>query len=275
MSHRNKPNTTKPSLLDIALLTAGSVNEKVFSACIDAIISEAHGSNIFVYKHGCPFAYPEILKRLPENSRVVSSSGNADGFPEGANRVIRMGKAPLVLFVTDDVILTPGTVDVLLRRMDDPTIAQCGLKLLFPPDSSLPGRPAGKVQHVGLGMNINGEVVHPLVGWSADNPRCCISREVFAVTGACFIVRRKAFERAGKFNPVYAPGYFEDVELSINIRNLGGKVFIDTDAIATHVTGATFSQSEKQPPSGTMQKNKDVFGMRNSQYFIWTDWQMW
>ena len=84
------------------------------------------------------------------------------GYPGGANKAIYAGMSPLCLFVSDDIILHKGAVDTLIRRMDDPKIALCGLKLVFPTDSADPQLPAGKVQHVGHAMNIRGESLSSL-----------------------------------------------------------------------------------------------------------------
>jgi GT2 family glycosyltransferase len=248
------------------------VEEKVFSDCIDAILSETKSfpANIYVFENGTPGVYKDVISRLPETSRVSSTSQNI-GFPAGANRVIKMGKAPLVLFITDDIILHPGAIDTLIRRMDNPNISQCGLKLLFPEDSMDRGKPAGKVQHIGHAMTIRGEIVHPLLGWSADNPKCCISREVISVTGGVFMVRRKLFERIGGFNEIYSPGYYEDAELSLTLQQLGGTVFIDTNAVATHVTNATFGKEKNLPP---ITRNKITFNTRCGRFFRWTEWEM-
>jgi GT2 family glycosyltransferase len=183
-----------------------------------------------------------------------------------------MGSSPLVLFVSDDIFLHEGTIDVLLKRMDDPSIGLCGLKLLFPTDDTDPNRPAGKVQHVGHAINLRGEVVHPLIGWSANNPKCCVSRDVIAVTGACFIVRRKVFQAAGGFNDIYGRGYFEDIDLAFTIKSMGHRVFIDADAIATHGVAMTYI-ARKDDPKPDLNKNFGIFLQRWQGKQIWDEWK--
>lgn len=260
-------------IIDICVLTAGRFD--LLAKCLTNIQNEIEFTpcNVYVFDNGSPveertknnelFNKPWITKHKRVNKNT--------GFPVGANSAIAMGSAPLVLFISDDILLQPGAVASLLQTMQQKEIGLCGLKLIFPADSTDRARPAGKVQHVGHSMDLRGNITHPFVGWSANNPRCCRSQEVCSVTGAVFMVRRKLFDAAGKFNPVYGKGYFEDVELGLNIRALGSKIWVDTNAVAVHYVGATFTQMKENIP---MEQNKQIFLARNSSRLQWTDWTM-
>jgi GT2 family glycosyltransferase len=173
-----------------------------------------------------------------------------------------MGKAPLVLLLTDDVLLSETAVDRMLETMKDDSIGMLGIKLLFPDDSVDPNRPAGKVQHIGLSMDVEANVIHPLVGWSADNPKCCVSRDVFGVTGACFVIRRELFNRAGGFDEDYGLGTYEDVSLSLSVKAQGKRVYLDTDIIGHHHVGAT---AQKKNLGFPLQQNANIFKAKWSQ----------
>lgn len=255
--------------VDICVLTVGRFD--MLKKCLDAIekVLEITPCNVYVFDNGSPkdkrIEAAEVLNR-PFLTRVKRHNTML-GFSEGANTVIRMGTAPMVMFVTDDIMLKPNAVDVLVKRMDmEKTIGQCGLKLLFPMDGH--NGPGGTVQHIGHAINLKGEVVHPLIGWSADNPRCCISGDRFSVTGGTFMVRRNVFEKVNGFNPIYGAGYFEDVELSLNIRDAGYRIYCDTDAIGEHYVGASFELHKNSP----IQKNRQLFLDRNKNRLEWTEW---
>lgn len=257
--------------LDIAILTAGRVD--LFEKCVNAILPQMTDKfQITVHNNGYPSPeYEAVYKLLPEGTRIKRSNTNS-GFPGGANIAIKAGNAPLVLFITDDIFIHPGAIDEILKTMEDSTIAMCGYKLLFPEDSTDPARPAGKVQHIGLASNIRGDIIHPLIGWSSDNPKCNVSREVVAVTGASFIIRRKAFLQVGGFNPIYGKGYFEDVDLCFSLRSLGGRIYINTKATATHGVGQTM-KNEKSPIP--IQQNQSLFKGRWLKAMAWSEFEMW
>src|SRR5512139_640075 len=181
MSRKNRKPQVR-NLVDIALLTAGYVDVPVFEKCISAIKREMETvpSSLYVCANGkvpeTQKAYSEILATVA-NVHVKQQSMNT-GFPRGANLAIKSGTSPLVLFISDDIILHEGTLQKLVKTMEDPQIGLCGLKLIFPEDSQDKGRPAGRVQHIGHGIDIQGQITHPLLGWKPENPKCCISREV-------------------------------------------------------------------------------------------------
>jgi len=166
------------------------------------------------------------------------------GFPITNNVGARLGSAPLICFMNDDVEVTEGFFDVLVKTMQDPQVGVCGAKLVFPSYSTDPNRPAGKVQHIGIAVDVMGNAVHPLVGWSADNPKTCKSREVFAVTGACLVTRRQLFNKVGGFDKIYSPGYWEDADLALKIRQLGYKIIVNVNLLATHYTGSSSTISK-------------------------------
>lgn len=145
------------NLLDVAILTSGRVD--MFRKCLDSVLSETSGTSakIYIVEQGVPQEslplYDEVYEKLPKSAQVIRLRDNR-GYPFGMNKAMKAGNAPLILSVSDDVTLHPGSIHALLKRMDDPAIGLCGLKLLFPADSIDPHRPAGRVQHVGHSMNI-------------------------------------------------------------------------------------------------------------------------
>lgn len=270
---RNPRNPIKNALVDIAVLTAGVIEPSVFRKCMESVYREAKSvaSDVYVFHNG---SVPETRKEYDEimvGAKVLRNNQNV-GFPAGANRAIRAGFSPLVLFISDDIILHEGTLEKLVRRMDDPEIGLCGLKLTFPDDSQDPSRPAGRVQHIGHAINVRGDVIHPLIGWSKENPKCNISREVQTVTGAVFLVRRSVFQKTGGFFEGYGKGYFEDVDMNLTIRSLGYKVFIDTECTATHYVGATFIKNN-QPTN--MEYNRAILLQRKGRQLFNDAFTFW
>lgn len=270
------------SILDVVITTAGRFDE--LKKCLTALYKESqtvpisvyivdNGSNaeerlanneLFEIREETQYFTDFKVKRLQQNI----------GFPPAANEGAKMGNSPLIMFLSDDVELQAGVLDKVVKRLDDASIGIVGIKLLFPPNSSSPIRPAGKTQHVGIGLNIHGDPIHPLVGWSADKPKCSISREAFAVTGACFTIRRKLFTQAGGFNQIYGRGTFEDVDLCLTVRQMGSRIFMEADAIAYHYVGATAEKRQEPFPLGI---NSMIFKSRwaASGLLTWDEFTYW
>lgn len=246
-------------MLDIVITTAGRFD--LLEKCLNAVYREAHDHpvNVIIIDNGSLMQEKVLHQHLFAYTATKDSQGNVTwqtkrlpqnlGFIMGANEGARMGKAPIIMFLSDDVEMQPGVVDRVLKDFDDPQVGIVGIKLVFPPDSMSPIRPANKIQHVGVALNIHADPIHPLIGWPADDPKCCITRdEVFAVTGACLSIRRPLFTKAGGWNTLYGKGTYEDIDLCCRIRQMGLRIKLDADAIAYHYAGATAEKRNEPFP---------------------------
>ncbi len=263
---------SKQFTMDIVVLTAGRVD--LFEKCIDHILPQLTPQrNLVIMNNGANTPeYAKVYSKIPD-AYIKRSNANL-GFAAGANMGIKGGDAPLVMFVTDDVFLNPDAIDVLERRMADQSIGICGMKLLFPEGGDDSARPSGKVQHIGMASNIRGEMIHPLIGWSPENPKCCISQEVLAVTGAAFMIRRDVYRIVGGFDTVYGKGYYEDMDLCFACRAKAGKrVFIDTDSVGVHGVAQTFKVSKEPAPN--FQQNMNIFRSRWVSQTPWSEFNLW
>lgn len=197
------------------------------------------------------------------------------GFPKASNQGFRKGSSPLVLFLNSDIVLDPYSVVEMVKAIDDPKIGVVGMKLVFPSDIGENGlvtneviRPQGKVQHVGLSSNVQGNIYHHLLGWSEENPKVQKIREVYAVTGAALMTRRLLFAKAGGFLEAYGTGNFEDVDLCLTIREMGYNVIVEIKARAIHYAGATAETYKIQYP---FDFNRLIFLQRWSQKLNYTE----
>lgn len=262
------------NVVDIALLTCGVVDLPIFRDCIHAIKREMEGiaAGFHVFFNGAPQetaqSFKQIILEVIPTAQIRFSSKN-EGYPKGANAAIRMGVAPLVLFITDDVVLHEGSLKTLIETMKEPNIGLCGLKLTFPKTSTDVNRPAGRVQHVGHAVDLHGQIIHPLLGWRPENKKCNVSREVQSVTGAVFMVRRELFRKAGGFYEGYGRGYFEDVDLCLTLRQMGSHIYINTNATADHHTNASMLKINEPIP---MTQNRQILLSRRGNQLIHDSW---
>jgi GT2 family glycosyltransferase len=260
MSRKRNKSKKEKFLLDVVVPTAGRYD--ILEKCLDALETQTVKKfNTYLIDGNDDIPDRNQNRELLEKYNAKMLGQNV-GYPRLCNAGIAMGKAPLVLLLTDDVVLSDTAIEQMLEVMKDETIGMLGIKLLFPEDSVDPGRPAGKVQHVGLAMDVEANVIHPLVGWSADNPKCCVSRDVFGVTGACFVVRRELFKKVGGFDVDFGLGTYEDISLALAIRSLGKRIYLDADIIGHHHVGATV---QKKKINFSLHQNANIFKAKWSQ----------
>ena len=271
--------------IDIVITTAGRFD--VLAACLDAVYREAQLTpvNVYIVDNASDAkerqANAELFVYHPEKdpAKNIMTWGTKRlaqnvGFPGAANEGARIGNAPLIMFLSDDVELHAGALEKIVLDFNDQSVGIVGIKTLFPPTSTDKNRPAGKVQHVGLALNIQANPIHPLIGWSADNPKTCKTRDAWAVTGACFTIRRSLFEKTKGFDPIYGKGTYEDTDLCLKVRQLGARIIVDTDAVAYHHVGATVAKRQEGFP---LQQNNMIFKSRwaNTQFFLWDEHLYW
>lgn len=269
-------------IFDIAIQTAGRFD--CLEKCINSIYNTVtfpvsitivdDGTDKEERKH-----YKHLFEYNPDKDvhKLITSYTSKrheinEGFVKTANDGAKVGSAPIIVFISDDIELHEGCLENIRKVMDDnKDVGICGAKLIFPQDSVGKTRPAGKIQHVGVALGIRGNAIHPLIGWSVDNPRTHISREVLAVTGALYTIRRELFQKCGGFDTIYGKGYWEDIDLCLKVRQLGYKIWLENSATAYHYTSAT---SEKNKTFGSQfQQNEMIFKSRwaKSGLLVWDE----
>lgn len=143
----------------------------------------------------------------------------------------RAAKYEYLLFLNNDVFVQePLWLSRMLDEMlVDDTVAAVGAKLIYPNNT---------VQHAGVVLGVGGVADHAFRGIEAEAPGYMVhamtTQEVSAVTGACMLVRKSAFEAAGGFDEQELAIAFNDVDLCVKLRLAGLKIIWVADVVAEH-----------------------------------------
>jgi GT2 family glycosyltransferase/SAM-dependent methyltransferase len=179
--------------------------------------------------------------RLPErlhNVRVLRHEENR-GFVEACNLGAREARGGYLVFLNNDTEVRPGWLAALLDAVrSHPRVGAVGAKLLDP---------AGRLQEAGSVVWSDGSAWNIGRGEDPEAPEYDYVREVDYCSAACLLVPRELFRELGMFDPRYAPGYYEDVDLCFAIRRAGLRVLYQPRAEVTHAEGAT---SGRDPERG-------------------------
>jgi GT2 family glycosyltransferase len=101
----------------------------------------------------------------------------------------------------------------------------------------------GNIQHAG-GILKYGQLLGEHFGaGEIDDGRFDSGALVDFVTGAALGIRREVLAVVGGFDPLYFPGYYEDVDLCWRVRQAGWKVWYEPEAVAYHYEGGSFGRS--------------------------------
>ena len=235
-----------------------------------------------------------VYSMLNGTTRLIKHEQNK-GFPATCNDGAAQGNSPAILFLNSDVVLQPGAIQAMLDALwnddlppsriapEQGPVGVVGPMLLFPEDSTDHIRPAGKVQHAGLDFNLSGQSIHVNIGWSRDNPKITMQRGLQAVTGACLMTRREAWNSVAKtyqaagdpsgggFNLVYGRGTHEDLEYCFVARSNGYRVIYEPEAMGYHMVGGS---SAVVGENFDLQRNASIFKARCGHLMLWSEW-MW
>jgi len=215
-------------------------------ALVECVASlRANGvAEIVVVDNGSTDGSRAALDAADPQARWVPSGSNL-----GYGRAANLGAAQVagmdLLICNPDLVLEPGAVSALARRLD----AVGGLGVVGPlirnPDGSCyPSARTFPDIVDALGHGLFGLVAprnrftrrYRLLDWDHAE-----ATEVDWVSGACFLARRRAWDEVGGFDPAFFM-YMEDVDLSWRLRDAGWTVGYEPAAEVVHLQGMSANQ---------------------------------
>jgi GT2 family glycosyltransferase len=143
----------------------------------------------------------------------------------------RAARYDFVLFMNNDVFVgQPGWLRTMLNEcLADEQVGAVGAKLLYA---------NGTVQHAGVVLGVGGIADHAFRGLAGQAPgyvmRAITTQRVSAVTAACMLVRKAAFDEVGGFDEAELTIAFNDVDLCIKLGNAGWHIIFAAEAVAEH-----------------------------------------
>jgi GT2 family glycosyltransferase/SAM-dependent methyltransferase len=197
--------------------------------CLDTLLGApamSAGVEIIVVDDASNDTTRELLAGYGNRIRTVRHATNT-GFGRACNDGAAIASASdYLVFLNNDTIPGDGWLDALVRHADThPAAAVVGAKLLFP---------NGTIQHAGVVICQDRYPRHIYAGFPADHPAVSKSRRFQAVTAACALVRRQAFEEAGGFDASFVNGY-EDVDLCLRLGAAGHDILYCHESVLCHL----------------------------------------
>jgi N-acetylglucosaminyl-diphospho-decaprenol L-rhamnosyltransferase len=207
----------------------------VLIECVDSLLANG-ARQIVVVENGEVGSVPASLR---ERGVLLVSPGVNLGYGRGVNRGVAMATPTTYVLVSNpDVVVHDGAVSAMvayLETHDD--VALVGPEILRPDGSVYPSmRVFPNVWLAGAHA-----ILAPLWPSNPATKRYRSTRSdgsVDWVSGACFLVRRSAFESVGGFDERYFM-FAEDMVLCWQLGEHGFKVAATTDAVVTHIEGVS------------------------------------
>ncbi len=209
--------------------------------CLRSLRSEGI-SDLVVVDNASSDGSAEAARKADADVKVVQTGVNL-GFGTGANRGVGATQGEYVLILNPDTVVEPGTVKALSEALDrDPGLAVVGPRLENLDGSLYPSVRRFPDLGVAFGHAFLGLVwpVNPftrryrMLDWDHDQQ----AADVDWVGGACFIVRRSAFDLIGGFDEGYFM-YVEDVDLCWRLGRAGWRIGYEPAGRVVHALGGS------------------------------------
>lgn len=240
-----QPQLEREPLVSIVIPTAGQRREVRFEEvvlvenCVRAIVEKSTYSNyeiVIVHGEATP---PEVLEELRkiagERLRLVPFEGKFN-FSSKINLGAVASRGEQLLLLNDDIdVRTPDWIERMVMYSAQDGVGAVGGKLLWGD---------GRLQHVGIGFD-GGLPGHDYRGFAEDfrgyANATMIARNCLAVTGACLMTPRQAFDEVGGLTRTL-PVNFNDVDYCLKVHAGGRRIVYDPDLVMYH-----FESSSRDP----------------------------
>jgi GT2 family glycosyltransferase/predicted O-methyltransferase YrrM len=165
---------------------------------------------------------------------VVTHERN-EGFAAGCNAGARRAANPVVVFLNNDTLPTPGWIEGLVAPFADPRVAATGPMSNFVSGPQLlvddAYRPTGPAD---------------IVRYADAQRRRAVGRvhETSRLVGFCLAVRTEVFAEVGGFDESFGLGGCEDDDLCNRLRSAGWRLLIVEDTFVHHIGHQTFDDND-------------------------------
>ena len=163
----------------------------------------------------------EYLKKEFPSVKIVESKENL-GFGRGNNLGVKeYPNYDAYLFLNNDISVPKGFLDNLVKELQKENVGAVGPKVLYSKERI--GSEMRIINSAGIEVDEH-YMAYDRYDKEEDKPKYNVVEEVDALMGGAFLVKREVFEKVGGFNPSMFL-YYEDIDLSLRIRDLGYKLY--------------------------------------------------
>lgn len=191
----------------------------------------------------------EVVRKFPR-VKYIRNSENL-GFLLSCNGAAKQVKTKYTVLLNNDTEVLAGWLDNLIEPLErDNTIGLVGSKLMYPD---------GTLQEAGGIVFSDGNAWN--YGKNADPSESEYNyvREVDYVSGASIAFRSAEFKKLGGFDTTFAPAYYEDTDLAMQMRAQGLKVIYNPFSSIIHYEGKSMGTDVGSGLKAYQKVNKEKF----------------
>ena len=165
-----------------------------------------------------------LLGRI-DGARIVRNAKNLH-FLRGVNEGAELARGRNLLLLNNDTRVFAGSIAAAVERLEaEPDLGAVGGRIVLLD---------GKLQEAGSIIWRDGSCLGYGRGQDPWAPEFQYRRDVDYCSGAFLMMPRDLFERLGRFDPVFAPAYYEETDLCMRIREAGLRIGYEPRVLLSH-----------------------------------------
>lgn len=168
-----------------------------------------------------------LLERYGESLLILENNKNG-GYGQGNNVGIRASSAPIIMIMNPDVRLEMPLFKRAIQAFETPNVVQFGVRQL-------------NKKHKGTTSFSVSSRIHPLIGFpltSVCNTMQWFIPKIMYLVGACFFIRKRAFEEIGLFDErLFMYMEEDDVQYRLMKQNPEATIAYDPSLSYAHLHG--------------------------------------
>jgi len=240
-----QPRLRRQPSVSIVIPTAGQSREVRYeqvvlvSHCVRSIVETSTYENyeivVVADTSMDPAVAAELRELAGERLRLVDYD-EPFNFSTKINRGAVRSEGEHLLLLNDDMeVVTPDWIERMTMYSQMPEIGAVGGRLLLED---------GRIQHAGILFENGGYAGHIYHGFAGDfngySNNVLVAQNYLAVTGACLMTPRDAFEEVGGFSQVF-PLNYNDMDYCLKLRTTGLRTVYDPDTVLHHFESSSRS----------------------------------
>jgi GT2 family glycosyltransferase len=243
--YRLRPRLEREPSVSIVIPTGGQTREVRFEQtvlvthCVRSIVETSTYANYEIVCVADSSTEPAVLDELAaiagDRLKVVPYD-RPFSFSAKINAGAVRSEGEHLLLLNDDMeVIAADWLERMAMYSSHPGIGAVGAKLLFED---------GRLQHVGVQFENGGFPGHPYRGFSrefAGYSNCVlVAQNLLAVTGACLMTPREAFEEVGGLTTTF-PVNYNDIDYCLKLAARGLRIVYDPDTVLYHFESSSRS----------------------------------
>ena len=229
--------------MEIAAVVVNYNTRDLLRSCLESIRGEGV-PEVVVVDNASTDGSPDMVRSEFPEVQLIANRHNP-GYGGGANQGIAACRAPCVLLLNSDTILTPGAPAQLAAWLDRHSRAAIAGPRLLNPDGTLqsscfPYLTPFNVLVLNTWLNRLARLLPRFRPTWRGSP----SRKGHWVKGAALAIRREAFVAVGGFDESYFM-YAEELDLCQRLHGAGWEIHYTPEAAVVHVEGASTEQDRQ------------------------------